>query len=197
MAVTDTTTVLEVLRTFPVKGNRMVLGYEVPQPVYRTFMGRTFRDEQAEPLTEGEIIGYSVYRGANANGDYSRVVAHKGDSHVMHIIAVKTNVELNDEIVKALKDFFSVTELLDNGGDEEEAGRLLMMYLGKSVNWPTAAEKEFVEKHSDKLEKWLPRLTTTPYMSKFNTHEMCTIGKHSTIEEAIRAHDKLHNAYFF
>jgi hypothetical protein len=126
MAVFDPIVVLEALRVADVVNNRMTLQHEVPQPSYKTKSGRTY---SAADKTEEAITGYSIYSGSNAGGPYTRVVAHKDDSHVMQIIAV----------------------------DDE----------GK------------------------------PYITKFNAHEMCLVGKHANIEKAINAHPALRATHLF
>jgi hypothetical protein len=198
MSAFDVTTVLEALRTQPVDRNGMLLQYEVPQPVYKTTGGRTFRDPKANDVTEENIIGYSVYMGRNAHGDYERVVAHKGQSHVMHDIAVKTSVQMNDTIAALISKNFTTTEVLDAGSTEGLVGRLLMDYLGKPVLGPKSeAFERFFDGHHSKLESWVPLLTITPYLSKFNVHDMLWLGKHDTIEAAINACSKLRGTHLF
>jgi hypothetical protein len=198
MSAFDVTTVLEALRTQLVDRNGMLLQYEVPQPVYKTVGGRTFRDERAKDKTEESIIGYSVYHDRNAHGEYQRVVAHKGESHVMHIIAVKASVKMDDKMVALLSKHFTATEVLDAGGAEGMAGRLIMDYLGKPVSGPKSETFErFFDGHDDLLESWVPLLTITPYLSKFNAHDMLTIGKHDSIDDAIKACSKLRSTHLF
>lgn len=198
MSAFDVTTVLEALRTQLVDRNGMLLQYEVPQPVYKTVKDRTYRDERAKDKTEESIIGYSVYTGTNAGGDYKRVVAHKGQSHVMHIIAVKASVKMDEKMNAILSKHFLATELLDNGGAEGMAGRLLMDYLGKPVGGNKSETFErFFDGNADLLESWLPLMTITPYLSKFNAHEMLTIGKHDSIDDAIKACKNLTSTHLF
>lgn len=198
MAATDTSAVLEALRTFPVSNGRMTLQYEVPQPTYKTTLGRTYRDPRGKEKTEEGIIGYSVYRDKNAAGPYSRVVAHKDQSHVMHIIAVKGETKMTDEIEVAMNKGFTVSELMDAGGTERMVSNLMLAYLHKPAgDWLEDSFHSYLEKQSKLIESWLPLLTVTPYLSKFHAHEMCTLGKHKTIEQAVQAQDKLSSTFFF
>lgn len=195
MSAFDVTTVLEALRVADVVGNRMTLQYEVPQPSYQTKLGRSIR--QADKTEEG-IIGYSVYTDRNAQGEYKRVVAHKDDSHVLHIIAIKATVDMAVEMTALLDKSFPVTELLEHGGAEGMAGRLVMDYLGKPVSGEKSENfHRFFDANPDRLESWTSRLTITPYLSKFPAHEMCLIGKHSSIDTAIQAHPKLSSTFLF
>lgn len=198
MSAFDVTTVLEALRTQSIDRNRMTLQYEVPQPVYKTVGDRTFRDPRAKDKTEEGIIGYSVYTDRNAHGEYKRVVAHKDHSHVMHIIAVKASVKMDEKMNAILSKHFLATELLDNGGAEGMAGRLIMDYVGKPVGGNKSETFErFFDGHDELLESWLPLLTITPYLSKFNAHDMLVIGKHDNIDDAINACSKLSSIYLF
>lgn len=198
MSAFDVTTVLEALRTQLVDRNGMLLQYEVPQPVYKTVGVRTFRDERAKDKTEENIIGYSVYHDQNAHGKYERVVAHKPQSHVMHIIAVKPSVQMNDKMIALLTKSFTATEVLDSGGVEGLAGRLIMDYLGKPVvGTKSETFDRFFDGHDDELESWVPLLTITPYLSKFNAHDMMVIGKHDSIDDAIKACSKLRSTHLF
>lgn len=198
MSAFDVTTVLEALRTQLVDRNGMLLQYEVPQPVYKTVGVRTFRDERAKDKTEENIIGYSVYHDQNAHGKYERVVAHKDQSHVMHIIAVKATVKMDEKMNAILSKHFLATELLENGGAEGMAGRLIMDYIGKPVAGPKSeAFQRFFDPNADLLESWLPLLTITPYLSKFNAHDMMVIGKHDSIDDAIKACSKLRSTHLF
>lgn len=187
MSSFKTVTVLEALRTFPVsKKGFMVLEHEIPQAVYKTRGGRTTRDERATPLTHGEIIGYSVYTGRNADGEYSRVVAHKATSHVMTIIAIKGQFEMTAAVNDVLFKDFSATEIANVGGMDALAAHLCMMYLGHRSADPESIYGKFVKNSGELILEWLPNLSIVPYLSKFYAHEMCLIDQDRPIATQIR-----------
>ncbi len=186
MSAFKTVTVLEALRTFPVANGIMVLEHEVPQAVYRTRAGRTARDEHATPLTHGEIIGYSVYSGRNAEGNYTRVVAHKATSHVMTIIGIKGQFEMTDKVNDVLFKDFSATEIANIGDMDQLAAHLCMMYLGHRSSDPESIYGKFVKKNGELVLEWLPNLSIVPYLSKFYAHEMCLIDKDRPVASQIR-----------
>lgn len=187
MSAFKTVTVLEALRTFPVsKKGIMVLEHEIPQAVYRTRGGRTTRDEFAAPQTHGEIIGYSVYSGRNADGEYSRVVAHKATSHVMTIIGIKGEFAMSPEVDKVLFKDFSATEIGNVGGMEQLAAHLCMIHLGHHPLKLDTIYGKFVEDNGELILEWLPDLSIVPYLSKFYAHEMCLIDQERPIAQQIR-----------
>lgn len=187
MSAFKTVTVLEALRTFPVsKSGVMVLEHEIPQAVYRTRGGRTARDERAEPQTHGEIIGYSVYSGRNANGDYTRVVAHKATSHVMVIIGIKGQFEMTNAVDDVLFKHFSETEIGNVGGRAQLAANLCMIYLGHHPRNSDTIYGKFVDDNEELVLEWLPHFSVVPYLSKFYAHEMCLIDDAKPIASQIR-----------
>lgn len=96
---------------------KLTLPLEIHQTPYITVAGlvpgdpkaRVTKEDVGKPMiTEKTIEGYSIYRGHNAGGAFSRVVLHMGESHVLSVIKIQHDTDTDGNVKQRLfisKDF--------------------------------------------------------------------------------------------